>query len=173
MIEFTAILKRFDQQGEKTGWTYFDVSADLASRLKPGNKKSFRVKGKLDDFKINGVALIPMGGGHFIMAVNAAMRKALGKRKGASVRVQLAVDQKGLELNKEFIACLADEPLAIQHFQSLPRGHQNYFSKWVESARTDPTRVKRITQAVNALAKGWGFSEMIRNQKKRKDELDI
>jgi hypothetical protein len=47
MVQFTAIIKRFGQQGEKTGWTYIEVPAAMAEQLVPGNRKSFRVKGKL------------------------------------------------------------------------------------------------------------------------------
>lgn len=43
-VQFTTTIHKFDKQGEKTGWTYFEIPADLAQKLKPGNKKSFRVK---------------------------------------------------------------------------------------------------------------------------------
>ena len=162
MVKFTATIHRFEEKGEKTGWTYFEVPADIAQQLKPGNKKSFRVKGKLDNFKIDGIALLPMGGGAFIMALNAGMRKGIGKRKGAMLKVQLAEDEKGFVFNKDFIDCLADEPHASGFFQSLSGSHQRYFSKWIDDAKTEPTRVKRITMAVNALAKKWGYPEMIR-----------
>ena len=83
MIEFTATLKQFSEQGEKTGWTYIEIPIDIAQQLKPGNKKSFRVRGKLDKYPIEHIALMPMGAGVFIMAVNADMRKGMGKKKGA------------------------------------------------------------------------------------------
>ena len=38
MITFSAILLRFAEQGEKTGWTYIEVPAVIAQKLKPGNK---------------------------------------------------------------------------------------------------------------------------------------
>src|SRR5215831_3491584 len=98
MIQFTTTLLQFAEQGEKTGWTYIRISAKLAGQLKPGNKKSFRVKGKLDDYVIKGVALMPMGDGEFIMPVNGTMRKGIGKRKGATVKVQLQEDKKKPEV---------------------------------------------------------------------------
>ena len=171
MIRFSTTLLQFGEQGEKTGWTYIEISAANAQKLKPNNKKSFRVKGKLDELAIKQVALIPMGDGKFIMAVNATMRKALGKRKGAKVTVQLEEDKKPLQVSKEFMECLTDEPDAVRHFNTLPPSHQLYFSKWIDSAKTEPTKTKRIAQAVSALAKGWGYPEMIRNQKKDRDEL--
>ena len=44
MVRFTATIKRFAEQGEKTGWTYIDVPVALAEKLQPGNKKGFRVR---------------------------------------------------------------------------------------------------------------------------------
>ncbi len=161
-IKFIATIHRFESKGEKTGWTYIEIPADIAQQFKPGNKKSFRVKGTLDDFKIDGIALIPMGGGSFIMALNADLRKGIGKRKGAMLNVQLSVDEIGFVFNKDFMDCLADEPTAKSFFESLTGSHQKYFSKWVDSAKTESTKVKRITMTVNALAKKMGYPEMIR-----------
>ena len=162
MVKFTTTIHKFEQQGEKTGWTYIEIPADIAQQLKPGNKKSFRVKGKLDDFKFDGIALLPMGGGIFIMALNAGMRRGIGKRKGAMLKVQLAEDEKGFVFNKDFIDCLNDEPKAKDFFQTLTGSHQKYFSKWIDDAKTEPTRVKRMTMSVNALAKKWGYPQMLR-----------
>ena len=171
MVCFTTSIMQFAKQGEKTGWSYISIPEKIAQQLKPGNKKSFRVKGKLDNLAIKGVSLIPMGGGDFILAVNAAMRKGTGKRKGDSLRVQLEVDKEGYRLDKELMECLTDEPAALAYFKSIPMSFQNYFSKWVESAKTEPTKTKRIAMAVSALAKKMNFPEMIRAQKKDNQDL--
>ena len=113
MVQFTATILKFAKQGEKTGWTYISIPEKIAQQLKPNNKKSFRVKGNLDNYAIKRVALLPMGGGDFIMAFNAVMRKETGKRKGATIKVQLQADDKPLALNKDFMECLADEPAAV------------------------------------------------------------
>jgi hypothetical protein len=168
MIDFTATLKQFAEQGEKTGWTYFEIPADLAQRLKPGNKKSFRVKGKLDNYKITGVSLLPMGGGVFIMAVNASMRKGIAKKKGAMIRVRLEEDKNEFRFNKDFMVCLEDEPAAIAFFKTLPGSHQRYFSKWIDSAKTVETKAKRIAWAVTALAKKQGYGEMLRSHRENR-----
>lgn len=162
MVKFTAIIKKFGSKGEKTGWTYFEVPADIAAELKPGNKKEFKVKGKLDKYTIKRNSLIPMGGGNFIMALNADMRKAIAKKEGAMLNVQLTEDKSDFIFNADFMECLADEPAAQTFFLSLTGSHQRYFSKWIDSAKTDPTKTKRIAMAVNALAKGWGYPEMIK-----------
>jgi len=166
MITFTATILKFGEMGEKTGWHYIEVPADIAERLNPANKKSFRVKGKLDDYPIKGVSLIPMGGGKYILALNAAIRRGIRKSKGAMLKVQLAVDAP-YELLPELMECLNDEPGAKAFFTSLPRSHQNYFSKWIESAKTEATRARRIAMTVDAASKKWGYAEMIRASKSK------
>lgn len=166
MVLFTATIHKFDKQGEKTGWTYIEIPADIAQQLVPGNKKSFRVKGKLDNHSIKGVALLPMGGGSFIMPLNSAMRKGIGKRQGAQLQIKLDVDTKPYELNREFMECLADEPKALEFFNTFSRSVQNYYSKWIEGAKTEPTRTKRIALSVTALSRKMHYAEMIRSLKK-------
>lgn len=170
MVRFTTTIKQFDAQGEKTGWTYIEIPAAIAQQLKPDNKQSFRVKGKLDDYAFQSLALLPMGGGDFILALNAGIRKQIHKRKGATLRVQMTVDEKPLELSAEFLECLADEPKALAFFKTLPRSHQLYFSKWIESAKTESTRARRLAQAVNKLARGLRFNEMMRVIREEKNE---
>jgi hypothetical protein len=172
MVQFTVTIHKFEKQGEKTGWTYIEIPADIAQQLKPGNKKSFRVKGRLDNYKIAGVSLLPMGGGSFIMAINGAMRKGTGKKQGAMMKVELEEDKKLYQLNKEFMECLEDEPQAVANFKAMPKSFQNYYSKWIESAKTEHTKTKRIAAAVSALARGMNFSEMLRSLQKKNLESD-
>ena len=166
MVQFTTTIRQFDQQGEKTGWTYIEIASDIAEKLMPGNRKGFRVKGKLDSFSIKGIALLPMGGGNFILTLNADLRRGIRKKKGAMLNVKLQVDPKGYKLNEDFIACLNDDSAAKTFFDTLSGSHRNYFSKWIDSAKTEPTKTKRIAMAVNALSKKWGYPEMIRNSRK-------
>ena len=171
MVKFTTTILRFSEQGEKTGWTYIEIPADIAQKILPHNKRSFRVKGKIDAHTIKGVALMPMGGGNFIMPLNANMRKAIGKRKGTTVTAQLELDDTPLAIDKDLMACMNDEPAAIKYFNSLPKSHQNYISNWIRSAKTEPTKTKRIAMAVSALSRNMGFVEMLREQKAKKDLL--
>jgi hypothetical protein len=162
MVRFKTKILQFQQMGEKTGWSYIRIPAKIAEQLKPGNKKSFRVKGKLDDLAISGMALLPMGEGDFILALKAAIRKSLRKQKGDSLDVQLEVDKKEIAPPKELIDCLADEPEAQQVFRSLPKSHQNWYGNWVKAAKTEGTRTRRIAQIVDAMVKRMSFSEMLR-----------
>lgn len=170
MIRFTALIKRFAKQGEKTGWTYIDVPQKYAQQLQPGNRKGFRVKGKLDEYSFKQISLLPMGNGDFIMTLNATIRKAIKKQKDTTVAVQMEVDHSELKPPPELIECMEDEPEALEYFQSLPRGHRNYFTNWINSAKTDPTKAKRIAAVINAMVHHWDFGQMFRAMKKEKLE---
>lgn len=167
-VTLTATLRKFDDKGEKTGWTYIEIPKKITETLKPGIKKSFRVKGKLDEHSIKQVALIPMGDGQFIMAVNATMRKALRKRKGDKISVEIETDESELKISPAFLQCLNDEPAALKNFNKMPLSHQAYYSRWIESAKTDTTRIKRIAMAVNGLARGMDYGEMLREERDNK-----
>ena len=168
MIQFTAVIKKFDTNGEKTGWSYIEIPADLAQQLKPDTKVSFLVKGKLDEVVITSFSLLPMGGGNFIMSLKADLRKKLHKSKGAMLQVQLEADGKPYEINSEFLECLKDSPDAAFNFSKLTGSHQKYFSKWIESAKTEATKAKRIAQAVEAMQYNLSYPEMIRKNKGNK-----
>lgn len=164
MINFKATLEKFAEHGEKTGWTFIEVPAEIAQQIKPNNKQTFRVKGKLDSLEITAVAMMPRGDGSFIMPVNATMRKAIRKQKGDALIAQLEEDKKGYVLDEEFVDCLRDEPKAYSFFKTLSGSHQNYFSKWIESAKTIETKSSRIALSVNALVRKMGYPEMIRER---------
>ncbi|MFN8145812.1 MAG: YdeI/OmpD-associated family protein [Bacteroidia bacterium] len=172
IVRYKTTILKFKKHGEKTGWTYIVIPVDIAAKLYPGNKKSFRVKGKLDDFEISGIALIPMGKGEFIMPLNAQLRKGIGKRDGAILMVSLQRDDSERVLDKEFMECLAEDPDALAYFNSLPGSHQNYFSKWIASAKSEETKARRIARSLNALSKNMGYPEMLRAEKQARKALE-
>lgn len=164
MIQFTATIHKFGEQGEKTGWTYIEIPTDMADELNPGVKKSYRVKGLLDRHSINGVAIIPMGGGAFILAINAAMRKAVAKKEGSILNVRLELDSKEYQLNESLVEGIETSARAKEAFYKIPRSHQNYYSKWIDSAKQQATQEKRIVMVVMALERGLSYGEMLREQ---------
>lgn len=171
MVEFSCTIKKFGELGEKTGWTYIEIPQAIAFQLMPGNKKSFRVKGSLDKFLFEAVALLPMGGGDFIMPINADMRKRLGKNKGAKLEVKMEVDTNPIQLSADLVQCLSDDPVALAYFNKLPGSHQKYYSKWIESAKTDETKAKRIAQAVTACSRGQHYGQMMQSLKNDRKDL--
>jgi Domain of unknown function (DUF1905)/Bacteriocin-protection, YdeI or OmpD-Associated len=168
MVSFTSILEKFGNNGEKTGWIYIAVPAEIALQIKPNNKKSFRVKGTIDAMEIKAVALLPMGDGDFIIAVNAAMRKILKKVQGAKVTVQIEEDDDIVKLSTELLECIADVPEAAEYFNKLPPSHKNYYSTWVKSAKSEQVIAKRIATVIKACAMKMSYGEMMKAYKEDK-----
>ena len=171
MVRFKATILQYGEMGEKTGWSYIRIPGALAQELKPGTRRSFRVKGRLDDHRISGMALLPVGQGEFIMALKAEVRKAIGKERGAELEVELEADGKPIVPPKELLECLADEPRALAYFKSLPLSHQNYFGNWIKEAKAEATRTKRIARVVDAMSRKQNFAEMLKA--KRDDRKDF
>jgi Domain of unknown function (DUF1905)/Bacteriocin-protection, YdeI or OmpD-Associated len=171
MEKFTATIHQFGEQGEKTGWTYIEVPESVTEKLQPGKKKSYRVKGKLDKYSIAAVALIPMGGGRFIIPLNTAMRKGISKKKGAVLQVALAYDPEPLKAPAGFLECLEDEPEAKHFFDSLKQSNRTYFIKWMAGVKSENAVAKRMAQVIKALAQQQDFVAMIRSHKEERDRF--
>jgi uncharacterized protein YdeI (YjbR/CyaY-like superfamily) len=165
MVGFKATLEKFGKQGEKTGWIYIAVPEEIALQIKPNNKKTFRVKGKIDELNIKAVALLPMGAGDFIIAVNAEMRKVLRKVEGEKVTLKLEEDDDIVKLSSELLECIADVPEAAEYFNKLPPSHKNHYSTWVKSAKSEAIIAKRIATVIKACSMKMSYGEMMRANK--------
>ena len=168
MLHIVTSIERFDKKGEKTSWHFVEISATQAKKLKD-SKVSFRVKGTIDALNIQKTALIPMGNGDFILPLNATMRKAIGKKQGDKITLNLELDERKLILSPDLIRCLQEDPAALLFFKSLPPSHQQYYSKWIESAKTAATKAKRIVISMEGFGKKQGYGEMMRANKNRID----
>ncbi|MBT1702229.1 DUF1905 domain-containing protein [Chryseosolibacter indicus] len=162
MVIFSTKINQFDKQGEKSGWMYIKITKQQAEKLKPGNRIGFRVKGRLDEYPIKQTALLPMGDGSFIIPFNASMRKSTSKKAGDIIKVQIEADERPLKISKDLLDCLKDDPLAAQYFKTLTKSHQQYISKWIESAKTSNTKTKRLTVALMVLSKQQGYTDMMK-----------
>ncbi len=168
MIGFKATLQKFGMQGQKTGWIYIAVPADIAQQIKPNYKKTYKVKGKIDNVIITAAALLPMGEGNFIFAVNAPLRNQLKKILGAEVKVQFEEDDDIVKLSAELLASIDDSPEAATYFNALPPSHKNNYSNWVKSAKSEQVIAKRIATIIKACSMKMSYSEMMRKNKEDK-----
>jgi hypothetical protein len=168
MVNFKATLQKFGMQGEKTGWIYIAVPIDISEQIKPNYKKTYKVKGKIDNVVINGGALLPMVEGYFIFAVNAPLRKQLKKVEGAQVKVQFEEDDDIVKLSAELLQSLNNESEAATYFDALPPSHKNQYSNWVKSAKSEQVIAKRIATVIKACSMKLGYGEMMRVNKEEK-----
>jgi hypothetical protein len=164
MQHFETILLKFEEQGEKTGWTYINIPVDVCNNLKPNNKKAFRIKGTIDGFGIKQIAVLPMGDGTFILSINATMRKAIKKNEGSKVSMQLELDNDEMEPDADLMECINDDKKAKEFYETFNPGAKRYYHNWVKQAKSIDTKAKRIAKIINALARGLNYGEMIREK---------
>ena len=166
MFSFKAVIQKFSSKGEKTGWTYIDIPPDILLKLKLKNKKAFRLKGLMDDVAFEKLSTYPMGNGEFIIAINGDLRKKLKKDEGAQVMVKCALDEGLPLISNELMTCLNEDKLALKQFKALLLSHQNYFHRYIESAKTAATKAERIVNTINAMHQKQNYGEMIRSLKR-------
>ena len=168
MVDYTTIIRQYGENGDKTGWTYIIIPPDIAQQILPGNKRSVRVKGWLDEYAIAGMAMMPVGEGDFILALRAEIRKAIHKTGGAMLRVRLQHDKDfKIEIPPDLQECFDyEQPEAFEYFSGLAKSHQGYFIKWITDARTEETRADRIAKTINAAMRRMDYGAMLREQKK-------
>ncbi|MCZ4244015.1 YdeI/OmpD-associated family protein [Pedobacter punctiformis] len=166
MIYFKAEIERFESMGEKTGWSYVFIPSAIASQIKANCKVSFRVKGKIDQLEVSGMATMPMGEGDFIIALKGEIRKKLKKEAGANVELHLEEDKDfKIEMPEDLEICLLEETHLMANFLKQAKSHQNYYINWINQAKTETTRTKRITMTVTAMDKQQDFGAMMRESK--------
>jgi Domain of unknown function (DUF1905)/Bacteriocin-protection, YdeI or OmpD-Associated len=168
MVQFSLVLDKFGEMGEKTGWTYILIPQALANQIKADTRVSFRVKGKIDSFELKQAALIPMGEGDFIFPVGTSVRRSIRKEAGDMVHITMELDTSEILISEDLLICLADDVRALERFEALAKSHQRYYSKWIEEAKTIETKSKRIAMAVEGLSKGMDYGAMMRYYKSLK-----
>ena len=167
MIHFTAYI---ENKKNYIGWVHIIVPSDIAVKIHPQVKTSFRVKGMVDNYTFIGLSLLPAGDGNYFMALNSTIRKKILKKPGDQVTIQLEKDLTTYQLPELLTTCLEDEPEAYEFFNTLSKGHQKYYGNWVDTAKTEETKVKRVAEIMNALYRKLHFGQMMQYKKAEKNK---
>lgn len=170
-VQFSAEIERFEKNGEKSGWFYLVIPETTAGRLKPDNRKFFRIRGTINGRPYRGLGLLPAGDDSFILAVNASIRKELKVGLGDVLHLNMEEDTEfEITTPADLEICLAEEPHLLEKFLSFNKANRNYFINWINAAKTEPTRTRRIAMTVEAMELGLDFGAMIRRDKARRQE---
>jgi Domain of unknown function (DUF1905)/Bacteriocin-protection, YdeI or OmpD-Associated len=150
------LLEKFPGKG---GWTFARIPEVLQHKSNPFGW--VKVKGSIDGVELTGYHLMPMGNGQLFLPVKAAIRKAIGKKEGDRVQVILYADNDALVIPDEMQLCIGDEPAAARFFRSLSDGEKKYYTQWIYSAKKESTRIERLAQTVNRLARHLKFHDKL------------
>ncbi len=171
MIDFQAVILRSESQGAAMlGWAYIEVPREIAERVKRDYRQGYRVRGEIDGHPFSGLFLMPKGEGDYILPINGGMRRTLKKGVGDRLSLRLEEDRDfQITVPEDLEICLSDDEAGLmERFMALPKAHRNYFLNYINGAKTEPTRTKRIAMTVEAMALGLDFGAMIRRDKARR-----
>lgn len=162
MTEKPLVSKKYklEKYPGKGGWTYAVIS-----EIPPDKRARFgwvKVKGFIDDFELKGYHLMPMANGKLFLPVRAEIRKKIKKQEGDWVKVVLFQDTDPLFIPDEFLQCLRDEPAAYNTFHSYSESSKKYYVDWIYSSKKIETRIERMAQAIDRLARGLNFTDSLK-----------
>jgi len=152
LINKACLLEKFPDKG---GWTFTQVPT-----IKPDKRNPFgwvKVRGSIDGIEIKQYHLMPMGNGNLFLPVKASIRKQTKKNVGDHVHVVLYKDENAIEIPDEFLDCLRDEPSAHKHFFSFTESEQKAYLDWIYKPKSEATRINKMAEAINQIAKGRKF----------------
>lgn len=154
LIDKKYLLEKFPGKG---GWTYAIIPEILQD--KHAYFGWVKVKGFIDDFELKNYRLMPMGNGMLFLPVRAEIRKKIGKKEGDWVHVKLFADNDDLEIPKELMLCLEDEPQALKNFLTYTESEQKAYIDWILGAKKEETKIERMAETVNKVLKGLKFRD--------------
>ena len=128
------------------------VPGEVINQLGAGNRPPVIVN--VNDYEYRNTVAV-MGGKHMI-SVSAAVRKATGLKAGDPIRVTLTVADTPRDVNvpADLAAALATDDRAGAFFVKLSNSMQRYHIDNINAAKSDETRLRRITKAVSLFREG-------------------
>lgn len=119
-----------------------------------GSKRP-KVKATFDGVPYRGL-LARMGGENHILIVLKDIREKIGKSFGDSVKVTVEADTapRVLDIPKDLAGALKKDKAARAFFEKLSFTHRREYVKWIEEAKKEETRQRRIEKAMEMLKKG-------------------
>jgi hypothetical protein len=95
-------------------------------------------------------------GGRALLGLNRGVREAARVEGGERVTVEVELDDepRTVEVPDDLRAALEPEPELRAFFDSLSYTHRKEYVRWIEGAKRDETRSRRIAKAVEMLCEG-------------------
>ena len=119
-----------------------------------GTRARVPIRGTINGFPFRS-SLMPMGGCH-MMPVNKALRDGAGAQPGDIVDVVMERDEeeRTVEAPSDLKKVLAKNKSAKGNWEKLPFTHKKEIAVWIEGAKKEETRTRRLAKALQVLEKG-------------------
>lgn len=147
IVTFDAVLVRPESARASA---YLRIPLDIQTAF--GKKGQIKVKGSINGHPYRGSAM-PEGNGTHFLAVNKAMRDAIGAHAGATVHVVMEPDEaaRTVSIPADLQMALEASQHAGARFAALPYSHQKEYVDWIEGAKKAETRLRRLQTVMERL----------------------
>jgi len=152
MTEYTfeSTLQKPDTPGS---WTYLVIPLNIEEIF--GSKGQVKVRGTINGYPYRSSAM-PSGDGTHYMVVKKAIRDKIKATQGSIVKVTLARDQENriVALPDDVKQALESDERAYNIFGTFSYSRRKEYVDWIESAKTEATRLRRIHTALEKISQG-------------------
>ena len=123
----------------------FDVEAVFGS-------KRPKIKALIEGVPYRGL-LVRMGGPHHMLIILKGIREQIGKTFGDEIKVSVEedVEERVITVPAELKRAFKEHLDAKAIFEKLSYTHKREYVTWINEAKKDETRARRITQTVERL----------------------
>lgn len=144
--------QRFDAVIQKEGSFTF-VSIPFSPREVWGAKPRYHVAGSINGHAVRGC--LGVLGQDYFLRLGAAWLRDNSIQAGGSVQVRLAPEGPQEDnLATDIAKALSKDKTAKDFFEGLPTFYRKNYIRWIESAKREETRAKRITEMMGLLLEG-------------------
>lgn len=94
--------------------------------------------------------------GEFMVGLNREVREGAGVQAGDTVTLELALDSepRTVDAPPALAEALDKDPQAKAAFEGMAFTHRKEFARWIDEAKKEETRARRVSQAVEMIRTG-------------------
>ena len=129
------------------------LDADQVAAVGEG-KRRFPVAATINGYTWR--TTVAVMGGESLLGLSKAVRAAAGVQAGDTVEVVLAYDDapREVEVPPALAAALEADPQAQAAYEALAYSHRKEYARWIDEAKREETRERRVAQALEMLREG-------------------
>jgi hypothetical protein len=131
---------------------YIEFPYDVETEF--GKKGQIKVVATFDGYAYRG-SLIRMGYPCHIIGITQKIRKEIGKQPGDTVHVNIKQDteERTVSVPGDLSILLAGSPAAAEVFSKLSYTHRKEYVNWINEAKREETRNKRLLKTIEMLSR--------------------
>jgi hypothetical protein len=147
---FKAVIQ--NASGASGGGAFVEVPFDVEKAF--GAKKP-RVRALIEGVPYRGL-LTRMGGPNHILIILKGIREQIGKTFGDEIKVSVEADdeERVITVPADLKQAFKSEKEAKAAFEKLSYTHQREYVMWIEEAKKEETRQRRIAKTIEMLKQG-------------------